>query len=89
MIDRKPLKRSNNSDRKAQTAAIGSLSGQPRPSEALPHAANRRMIGVRKPANGECPLICHLVHRSRQKIHPSTALHADVPRSRLCQAPAG
>ena len=29
MIDRKPLERSNNSDRKAQTTAIGSLSGSP------------------------------------------------------------
>jgi class 3 adenylate cyclase len=33
--------------------------------------------------------LVHLVHRSRQKIHPSVALHAAVPRFSHTKAPAG
>jgi hypothetical protein len=59
MTDRDPLRRSDPSGRKPQIATLASLSGWPRPSEAvrgLPHATTRRMIGAWRPANGESRL---------------------------------
>ena len=53
MIDREPLPRSDNSGAQASECRCGQPRGAARAVGGLLYAANRRMIGVQEPANGE------------------------------------
>ena len=56
MIDREPPKRAQNSRAQASDRGCGQPHGLARAVGGLPHAANRRMIGVQEPAYGKCRL---------------------------------
>ena len=53
MIDRKPPKREAASGRSPRSRLSVASRGRPSAVRGLPHAANRRMIGLPEPATGE------------------------------------
>jgi hypothetical protein len=56
MIDREPLMREAPSGRKPQITVCGKPLGLAQAVQSLSHATTRRMIGARRPANGESRL---------------------------------
>jgi hypothetical protein len=57
MIDRELPTRAHKGTRGPEIAAADGLRGRPPAAGGLHHPADRRMIGVRRPANGEFPLM--------------------------------
>ena len=68
MIDREPLPRSDNSGAQASECRCGQPRGAARAAGGLLYQANRRMIVVQEPANGESPFISPKAACSRQAV---------------------
>ena len=82
MIDREPLPRSDNSGAQASECRCGPPRGAARAAGGLLHPANRRMIVVQEPANGESRLrsLCGSSNTKAPDRPPRTCRRNGFPR---------